>query len=79
MKNTRYKQNYHIQINQNLNALAYRAITLGGTVYRDSTEIEYDVETNTLYIFDGLTLEMYHPYIDNSRVDPFAKRIKLEY
>lgn len=72
---TRYKQNQHIGNNSNLNTRALEVIITGGSQTYDSVTISYDKETNLLIVFDGLTVEEYHPLITPYEIDPFYTRV----
>lgn len=76
MKNDRCKINKHSGNNFKAHQLACKAINIGGIVQDGLTTYDYNPETNTLTISDGLVCETYHPKIlDDDLIFPFSDRV----
>ena len=79
MNNERIKINKHLGNNFKAHQLACKAINIGGIVRDGLTTYEYDKETNTLIVYDGMVYEYYTPKIlDNDLIFPFYNRVIQE-
>lgn len=78
--NSRKQINKHIGINQTASQLACRAILLNGIVKDGLTSYEYDKESNTLKVSDGLTTDIYKPFIKgDDLIFPFYQLLDTRY
>lgn len=80
MNNERIKINKHKGNNYKADQLACRAILMGGIIKDGLTTYEYDKETNTLIVYDGMVYEYYTPKIfDSDLIFPFYSRVIQEF
>lgn len=78
--NSRKQINKHIGTNQTASQLACRAILLNGTVKDGLTSYEYDKESNILKVSDGLTTDIYKPFIKgDDLIFPFYQLLDTRY
>ena len=64
--------NKHLGNNQTAYNLACKAIRIQGSVRDGLTTYDYNPETNTLTVSDGIVIEYYNPRIlDNDLIFPF--------
>lgn len=78
--NNRKQINKHIGANQTAFNLACKAIRLNGIVRDGLTSYEYDKESNTLKVSDGLTTDIYKPCIkDDDLIFPFYQLLEARY
>lgn len=80
MNNVRIKINKHRGNNYKAEQIACRAILMGGIINDGLTTYEYDKETNTLIVYDGMVYEYYNPKIlDSDLIFPFYNRVIQEF
>lgn len=78
--NSRKQINKHISPNQTAFKLACKAIRLNGTVKDGLTSYTYDKESNILKISDGITTDLYRPFIKgDDLIFPFYEIIDVRY
>lgn len=78
--NSRKQINKHIGTNQTAFNLACKAIRLNGIVKDGLTSYEYDKESNTLKVSDGLTTDIYKPCVkDDDLIFPFYQLLDTRY
>lgn len=80
MNNGRIKINKHSGNNYKAEQIACRAILMGGIIKDGLTTYEYDKETNTLIVYDGMVYEYYNPKIlSDDLIFPFSNRVIQEF
>ncbi len=80
MKNDRCKINKHSGNNFKAHQLACKAILIQGIVRDGLTTYDYNPETNTLTVSDGIVIEYYNPKIlDDDLIFPFYNRVIQEF
>ena len=79
MNNSRRVINKHNGYNFTSHNIACKAILIQGIVRDGFTTYEYNPETNTLTVSDGIVIEYYNPKIlDNDLIFPFYNRVIQE-
>lgn len=78
--NSRKQINKHLFSNQTAFKLACKAIRLNGLIKDGLTTYDYDKESNTLKVSDGMTTDIYKPYVKGyDLIFPFYQLIDTRY